>query len=215
MVFHVAGPHDIFGVGRVALEFREHGAERLVHEIGQHVQPPAMGHADHQFAQAKLAAAFDDLFERRDQGFTALQPEALGTGVFPVEELFEDFDAGEDAQNGFLAAPSELGVVALALDAFLNPGLFFWPLDVHELDADIAAIGRADNINDLAHRRGFQPEHIVDENRAVQIGLGKPIGLGVEFRMGLGLHQTQRVEIRFQMAAHTVGADQHQGADRI
>jgi hypothetical protein len=65
-----------------------------------------MGHADHQLAQAELAAALDDLLQGRDQGFAALQPETLGAGVFLVEELLEDLRAGQRAQDGFLAALS-------------------------------------------------------------------------------------------------------------
>ncbi len=37
-----------------------------------------MRHAQHDLLEAELAAALDDLLERRDQGFAAVDPEALG-----------------------------------------------------------------------------------------------------------------------------------------
>ncbi len=86
---------------------------------------------------------------------------------------------------------------------------------MHELDADLAAIGLADHVDDLAHRRRFEAEHVIDEDRTVEVGIRKSIGLWVELGMGLGLHQAQRVEPGFQVAAHAVGADQHQRADGI
>ena len=62
VIFNVAGAFDIVGLGRAASELVEDGAVGLRHDIGEHVQPSAMGHADDDLTQAKLAAALDDLF---------------------------------------------------------------------------------------------------------------------------------------------------------
>ena len=37
----------------------------------------------------QIAAALDDLLQRRDQGLGAVQAEALGAGIFLVEEALE------------------------------------------------------------------------------------------------------------------------------
>ena len=54
-------------------------------------------------------------------------------------------------------------------------------LDVHVLDADAAAIDRAQQRDDLAQARPLAAEQIIDKDFAVEIGLGKPVGAVVEF----------------------------------
>ena len=50
-----------------------------------------MRHAEHDFLHAELAAALDDLLERRDHRFAAIEAEPLGAGVADVEEFLEAF----------------------------------------------------------------------------------------------------------------------------
>ena len=49
--------------------------------------------------------------------------------------------------------------------------------DVHELDAERLAIGAAQDGDDLAHRREFEAEHLVEEDLAVEVGFGEAVGL--------------------------------------
>ncbi len=100
------------------------------------------------------------------------------------------------------------------LEFLLDPLPLGEHLDVHVFDADPPAIGVAQDRDDLAQRRAFAAEG-VDEDLAVEIGLGKAPGMVVELVVRPALFQPQRVEIGFKMAAHPVGADQVQRADRI
>ena len=104
MVFDVGRALDVLGIGGIALEFREDRGEGLAHEIGQHVEPAAMRHADHDLVDAELAAALQDLLQRRDRGLAAVQAEALGAGIFAVEEALEDLGRGQPLQDRALAA---------------------------------------------------------------------------------------------------------------
>ena len=78
MVFHVARAFDVAGRGSAALEFVKDLAIGLGHQIGEHVQPPAMAHAQNDLGDAQLAAALDDLLQRRHHRLAAVEPEALG-----------------------------------------------------------------------------------------------------------------------------------------
>ena len=89
MVFDVARALDVVGVGRIALEFGEDRGDGLADEIGEHVEPAAMRHADHEFADAELGAAPQDRFQRRHQRFGAFEAEPLGAGVTAVEKALE------------------------------------------------------------------------------------------------------------------------------
>ena len=66
VIFDVAGAFDLVGRSGAALELMEDDAVRLGHHLAQHVEPAAVGHAERDLAQAELAAALDDLLERRD-----------------------------------------------------------------------------------------------------------------------------------------------------
>ena len=79
VVLDVARAFDLVGRGRTALELVEDDAVRLAHHLAQHVEPAAMRHAEADLAQAELAAALDDLLERRDHRLGAVEAEALGS----------------------------------------------------------------------------------------------------------------------------------------
>ena len=56
---------------------------------------------------------------------------------------------------------------------------------------------------------------MIEEDLAVEVGFGEAVGADVEFFVVLGRLQPERIELGVEMAAHPVGADQHQRADRI
>ncbi len=132
-----------------------------------------------------------------------------------MAEAFEAFGFDQLLEDGDLAFAGEGDFLVAAFDAFLDPRLFGRVGDVHVLDADIAAIGAADNGQYLAQGGVFQAKDAINEDRTVHVGVGEPPVAGVQFRIvALGL-ETERIEVRLQMAAYAEGADQHQGADRI
>ena len=63
--------------------------------------------------------------------------------------------------------------------------------------------------------RELEAEHVVDEDRPVEVGLGEAVGAGRSSVVVVALLEAERVEVGVEMAAHAVGADHHQGADRI
>ena len=87
MVLHVAGAFDFVGRRRAALEFVEQRAVRLAHHFGEHVETAAMRHADDDLFDAEIAAALDDLLERRDQRLAAVEAEALGAGELGIGRI--------------------------------------------------------------------------------------------------------------------------------
>ncbi len=104
MIFDVAGTFDRVGIGRAALEFMKQRAVRLAHHLRQHVEAAAMRHADHDFLHAEIAAALDDLLQRRNQRFGAVEAEALGAGEFEIAEFLEAFGL-DQLRSGSRAGP--------------------------------------------------------------------------------------------------------------
>ena len=174
-----------------------------------------MRHADADFAHAEIAAALDDLLERRDQQFAAVEAETLGAGIFDVEEFLEAFGLHQLVEDGALALNGEADFLVAAFDALLDPAFLRGIGDVHELDAQRLAIGAAQDGDDLAHGSEFEAEHLVEEYPAIEIGFLKAIRARVEFFFVFFRLEAERIELGMEMAAHAVGADQHQRVDGI
>ena len=215
VVFDVARALDLVGRRRAALEFVEDGAVRLGHDLRQHVEPAAMRHADHDLAHAERAAALDDLLQRRDHRLAAVETEALGAGEFQVAEFLEAFGLDQLVEDGALALAGESDLLVGPFDALLDPALLRAVGDVQEFDAERLAIGAAQDGDDLAHGAEFEAEHLVEENRPVEIGVAEAVGARIEFLLVLRRLEPERIEIGVEMAARAIGADQHQRADRV
>ena len=174
-----------------------------------------MRHAEHNLAHAQIAAALDDLLQRRHNRFTAVKPEPLGAGIFHIEKFLQAFGFGKFLENRPLALMGENNFLVRPFDTLLQPRLFLRVGNMHELDCQRAAIGTAQNLNHFANGCGFQPQHIVDEDGSVEIFFREAVRGGVKFRMRCGWLQTQRIQISRQMAAKTIGADHHNGTHTV
>src|SRR3954470_3774395 len=174
-----------------------------------------MRHADHDLLYAQVAAALDDLLQRRDQRFGAVEAEALGAGEFEVAEFFKTFGFDQLAQDRAPALGREADLLVGAFDALLDPGLLRGVGDVHELDAERLAVGALAERDDFLERAVFEAEHVVEEDLAVEISLREAIGARVEFFAVTLRLDAERIELGVEMAAHPIGPDQHQRANRI
>ena len=135
--------------------------------------------------------------------------------MLDMQELLEALGLNEVPVDHLLFVGAEFGRVAGAFHPFLDPGLLVGFLDMHEFDPDLGAIGLFHHLENPSQRRRFQPEDVIDENLAVVVGLGEAIARRLQLGMGRALLEPKRVEIGEQMTAYPVGANQHQGADRI
>ena len=187
----------------------------LAHHGGEHIEAPAMGHAKHDFGDAKGAAAFDDLFKRGNHCLPAVETKALGAAKAQVAEFFEAFSFNKLAQDRALAFARKANFLVRAFHAFLNPGFFSWIGNMHELNADRAAIGAAQDRQHFRDRRRFQTQNVIDKNLAAVIGLSEPVAGRMQlFMVFCGLH-AEWIELGVEMAAHPVGANHHQRAHAV
>ena len=82
-----------------------------------------MRHAEDDLLDAELAAALDDLLERRDHRFAAVEAEALGAGVFDVRNFSKASASMSLLRIACLPSAVKLMSLSGALDALLDPGL--------------------------------------------------------------------------------------------
>src|SRR5262245_2950266 len=200
-------------MGRAAPELVEDRPIGLGHDISENVETAAMRHADHDLADTELAAALDNLLERRHHRLAAIETEALGAGVFHFEEALERLGLDQLLQDRHLALGGETGLAPL--HAVLNPRPLLGVGAVHVLGADMAAVGRLETVEDLAERRTFEAENAADIDRTIVVALGEAVGLGLKLGMLASLDQFERVELGGEVAAGAIIADQHAGGERV
>ncbi len=215
MVFHIARAKLARALRVTALEFVEDLLVGLAHHSGQHVEATTVRHADNDLAHAKRAAALDDLLQRRHRRFTAIKAKALRAWIPFVQEAFEGFRFDQLGENRLLALIRERNALVRAFDPLLKPGLLFRIGNMHELDADGRTIGPLQDVEHLADRRMVQTKIAIDEDLAAHVFCTEAIAGRVQFRLFFGRVERKRVQLGGQVAAHAVGPDHHDRADRI
>ena len=215
MIFDVARAADILGVGGAAGELGEDRAEGLAHDVGEHVEAAAMGHADDDLLDPVLAAIFDHRLERRHHRFAAVEAEALGADIFAGEELLPLLALDDLGEDRLLALGGEADRGLAPLHPLLEEAALLEVVDVHIFEAELAAIIAPQHLDDLAHGGGLEAERTVEKDRPVERVAGEAVKFGGEIGGELALDEAERVEIGGEVAAHPVGADQHHRPDRI
>ena len=103
---------------------------------------------------------------------------------------------------------SRLSVRRLALDVLLDPALLLGVLDVHVLDAERAAVGVAQDVEDLVERGHVAAGQAVGHELARQVPDGEAVGQRVELGVDVRRLGVERVEVGDQVAADPVHVDQ-------
>ena len=79
----------------------------------------------------------------------------------------------------------------------------------------LGAVGLAQDLEDAPERGLLQAQHVVEEELAIEVGLGEAVAFGVQFRVVLAAGEAERIEIGEQVPAHPVGADQHDHPEMV
>src|SRR5438874_3636192 len=87
MIFHIAmaGLRLPAGIG----ELRKNLAWTFCHDIGEHIQAPAMGHPEDNFGDTLFAGFFDGEIQEWDEAFRSFQRKGLCADEFFADELLE------------------------------------------------------------------------------------------------------------------------------
>ena len=171
VVLHVAVAGD--GLGQVLLELGEDHPVGLVQDVGQDVEPAAVGHPQHDLADPELRRPLDDRVEQRDEHLAAFEREPLLADVVGRQEGLEQLGGVELEDDPPLLPEVEARAVADRLHPLLQPLADLRVADVHVLDADLPAVGLAEDLDQLAEGgvRGVGQPVVEDP---VEVGLGEP-----------------------------------------
>ena len=124
----------------LALELGQDGGVGLAHHVGQHVEPAAVRHAEHDLLAAQLGRGADDRLQCRD-GARRRRARSAWCRNLTWRNCSKPSVSVRCSRISRFSSAVEVKIPAVALDPRLDPGLLLGVLDVHELDADRAAVG--------------------------------------------------------------------------
>lgn len=197
----------------VAFELGEDRAIGLADDVRQHVQAPAMRHADDGCVCPRLGGVIEDLPEEHDGRLATFQTEALLADVARRQELLERLGVVQGCEDAELVILRE-GLVR-ALDPLLDPELLVRALDVHELVADGLAVGIAQHLEDGFEGRLTPWDEPFSEEGSGEIPQRESVGCRIEFGAHGGTGQVQRIERREQMPTNPIVVDQALDVDLL
>src|ERR1700730_899106 len=174
-----------------------------------------MRHAEDDVLDPQGAAALNNLLERRNHGFAAVETKTLRARVLYGEELLESFRLDKLVEHRALAFLGERNFLSGAFDPPLQPSLFSRIGDMHEFEPDGAAIGAAQDLQHFGNGRELKPKHSINENFPVVVGLREAIGGRMQLLVVFWGLDAKRIEVGMEMTAYAIGTDHHQRAHRI
>ena len=209
VVLHVTGAAELAALV-VAVELAEDIGQWLAHDIEQDVQAAAVRHADDDLVQILAGGGIDDGIQQRNEGFGALEGEALLAHVLGLQEVLECFGGIDLLQDVLLLRVGRLRHTRL--QAVLQPAAFIAVQDVGVFGADLQGVGGAQARQHLAQGHLLLAAKATDVEGAVQIPNGQAVGRDVEVAVvrvrQSRLYPAQRVGIGQQVAAGAVGLDE-------
>ena len=120
--WYLTSPPLLRSVGvELVLELGEDLRRRLLQHVGEHVEPPAVSHADHDLDHVRARGALDQPLQQRDQALGALQREALVAQELVLQELLEHLGADHLREDLQPVGPRQRQPVARALHPVLQP----------------------------------------------------------------------------------------------
>src|SRR5581483_1104952 len=109
-----------------------------VDDIPNHVEAPAVAHAQHQFDRATLGGGVESLVKKRKKRGHALEGKAFAAQITLLQHLFKHFRADQEIERALLIDNRRS-----ALHAIANPAATLGTGDVREFYADGSAVNVA------------------------------------------------------------------------
>ena len=133
MVFHVTAAQ---AAGIAAFELLEEIRRRFAEDVHQHVQAPAVRHADHDLLDTLPAGVVDQLADQRYQAFSAFQRKALLPDIFCMQVAFDALGRCQPGQQPVTPFVGQIWVGLNAFQPLLDPAFLGGFADVHVFRAD-------------------------------------------------------------------------------
>ena len=175
-------------------------------DVGENVQPAAVGHADHHFLHIMIGRGIDDGVESGNGGFTSFERKSFLANIFGVEEFFKHHTLVQFFQNPFLLFKRN-GLKPVFLHFVGQPIDFFLVTDVFEFNTYMGCIALLQVIENVTQGGCAQADQVAREEILVQVFFGKAEKTKVEVGIPV-LPGADRVGFSDQVALVPVAEDQ-------
>ena len=206
VVLHVAVALGV--LGHVVLgELGEEGLQRLLQEVRQHVEPPAVGHAQDDLQRAVAPGARQNGFQRHHHALAAFQGKPLLADVAGMQEPLEHLGVQQGLQHPALRGRLGGGLLGANLQTVAQPVPGFDGGQVHELRPDVPGVGALQAGDHLPQAQGLAPEERAVGDRPLQVGFREAeLAEGQQRLLRPG--RAQRVQLGQGVPERAVGVDQ-------
>ena len=181
MILDVARDDQFVGV-IFSFKFTEKIAWRFTQNIYQYIKTATVGHPQNKLLDAVGATALDNLLQRRDQAFAALQRKAFLSHIFGVQVTFDTFSR----RNVLEQLPPCVGrvsgrpVAEGGFDSGLQPSPFPCVSDVVVLRADRSAIDSLYRGNDVSQPHSGSNRKRTGIELLGHVSLGQPVKIRLQ-----------------------------------
>ena len=127
--------------------------------------------------------------------------------VFTLDELLQNYRVGEERQNASLFRDGNLETILGPLHPLLEPVLRLDVVDVHELDADRAAVGVPQALEDFSEREGLGSVDRAARKAPIHVVVRQVVIFRIEFGDRWHGHP-ERVDLRAHVTADAVRANE-------
>ena len=190
-----AGRHDVrretvvvFDVTRehhrlilLAFEFGEQVFRHLAERIDEHVEAPAVCHADHELLHAGRAPVLQQLVEHRNQAIAALQRKSRLADVLGMQIAFQRLCRRQTLEDVLAVRRVVGGRRARRFQAFLDPAFLRHIAHVHVFGADGAAIGVLQQLHDILQLHLARPDQRTGAEHGFHIGVAQAVKRELQF----------------------------------
>jgi hypothetical protein len=204
VILHVAHPSEIdpprLPLHRI-LELGEDLRIRLVEDVREHVQAPAVRHAEHCVANPLIGGAAEDLVQHRDEHVQAFHGEARLARERPVQEAFEDLDLREAIEQCHAALVIERRPESSLFDRLTQPHPLLGHEDVRDVEAGCRAIDPAQLLDRFEGIGRFLDDGSAHERcrEPLEVGIGEAVGFRQQRRV-TDRYGTKRINPCCQMS---------------
>src|SRR5690606_22867931 len=209
VVLDVAGSLQLVRVD-ITFELLEELFRRFTEDVHKNVDAPAVRHSDDKFVYAGFAASLDEIVEHRDQALAALERKPFLADEARMQVAFYALGRCqllEDPQPFFFR---EAGSDDPLLEMFPEPQPFAGAGHMRELGADLAAVNFLQQCEDISQLH--PPVACAGKPARYEFGVHVRFGQAEVIELehsGYGpFHQSQRIQVRYLVAAKAVYLDQ-------
>ena len=160
-----------------------------------------------------LPALLQQQIELRYERFAAFAREALLSDVARVHVFLERLGRGEPLEDVLLVFRVVSGRRADRFETLLDPALLRHVRHVHVFDADAAAVGVLQELQNVGKLRLALPHERAGAEDRAHVGVAEPVVRRVELRDIRLFLAPQRIDVRLPRAERAVSGDQLEDAE--